>query len=61
MAHSTLAVDSLIVDSASIEAIAQYVTDELQEVLDVMQPNAQIITQLQGVLDTLAEVLTDFS
>ena len=51
----------LTFESADMIVVAEYVADELQEVLDYCQCNGQVIHELQRLIGVMNSLANDFS
>jgi hypothetical protein len=61
MPHSPLVVESLALESADVEAVAEWVIDELDELMDQGQPNSHVIKELQRIQAVMAAIAHAFS
>jgi hypothetical protein len=61
MAYNALAVESLLAESADVVTIAEFVSDELEDIMASHQVNASLLSHLESIRDVMALVANQFS
>lgn len=61
MPHSSLPVESLVTESADVIAIAEFVIDEIDELVAQSQGNSDVIARLKYIRDVMVEVTDQYA